>query len=386
MDFTLSQEQNLLVDAVAAFVRDELLPHEDRVEALDEVPPELIKQIRERALERGIYAFNMPESVGGGGLDYLTQALVERELAKVSWALHVFVARPSKILMACKGEQIERYLLPTIRGERVDCFALTEPGAGSDAQAIRTRAERSGDDFILNGSKHFISHGLHADFAIVFAVTGQREIKGRMRNQVTAFLVDADTPGFTRRRGPVAACNRGYHTAELFFDDCRVPATQILGELHAGWEVANAWLTAGRVMVAANCIGQARRALDLALPWAANRLQFGQRIANYQGVSFKLADMEAQIRAAELTTFHAAWKLDQGTMTDADAAIAKLLASETLGVVTDHAVQILGGMGLMREGGVERLWRNARIERIWEGTSEIQRHIISREMLRRSGY
>lgn len=385
MDFSLSHEQILLVDTVRQFVQKELLPHESAVENADAVDPQLIAQIRQKALAAGLYAFNMPESVGGGGLDYFTQALVERELAKVSWGLHVYVARPSKILMACQGAQIERYLLPTVRGEKVDCFALTEPGAGSDANAIKTRAVRDGDDFVINGNKHFISHALHADFAIVFAVTNTVELRGKTRNAVTAFLVDRDTPGLTMRRGPKCVSNRGYHTAELFFDDCRVPASQVLGAVDQGWEVANAWLTAGRVMVAANCIGQAHRAHDLALHWAANRQQFGQRIANYQGISFKLADMATDIRAAELLTLFTAWKMDAGTMTEGDAGMAKLMASEVLGRVSDHAVQILGGMGLMDEGIAERLWRNARIERIWEGTSEIQRHIIGRELLRTLG-
>ena len=382
MDFQLSQEQQMLVDAVKSFVAKELLPHEAAVDRADAVSPELAAQIRGKAIAAGFYAFNMPEEVGGGGLDYLSQALIERELAKCSWALHVFVARPSKILMACKGAQVEDYLLPCVRGEKIDCFALTEPGAGSDANAIKTRAVPDGDDYVLNGSKHFISHAGHADFAIVFAVTGTYEHNGRQRNQVTSFLVDRDTPGMTIRRGPKCVSNRGYHTYELFFDDCRVPASKVLGEVGKGWEVANAWLTAGRVMVAANCIGQAQRALEVSLQWAADRKQFGQAIGSYQGVSFKLADMATEIAAAELLTLFTAWKMDQGNMTDGEAGMAKLFASEVLGRVADEAVQIFGGMGLMDEGPVERIWRNARIERIWEGTSEIQRHIISRELLR----
>ena len=382
MDFSLTHEQTLLVDTVRSFVAKELLPHETAVEQADAVDPELIAQIRSRAKEAGLYAFNMPESVGGGGLDYVTQVLVERELSKVSWALHVYVARPSKILMACKGEQIERYLLPTIAGDKVDCFALTEPGAGSDANAIRTKAVRDGEHFVITGNKHFISHALHADYAIVFAVTGQIVQRGKKRNAVTAFLVDTNAPGLTMRRGPKCVSNRGYHTAELFFDNCRVHETQVLGEVDEGWEVAGAWLTAGRVTVAANCIGQAQRAMELACNWAANRSQFGQKISSFQGISFKLADMATEIRAAEILTLYTANKMDLGTMTDGDAGMAKLMASEVLGRVTDNAVQILGGMGLMDEGVVERLWRNARIERIWEGTSEIQRHIIGRELVR----
>lgn len=209
MNFQLTQEQEMLVDSVRSFVEKELLPYEEQVDRADEVSPELAAQIRGKAIVAGFYAFNMPEEVGGGGLDYLSQALIERELSKVSWALHVFVARPSKILMACKGEQINDYLLPCIQGEKIDCFALTEPGAGSDANAIKTRAVREGDDFILNGSKHFISHAGHADFAIVFAVTDTYEHNGKKRNAVTSFLVDRNTPGMTIRRGPKCVSNRG---------------------------------------------------------------------------------------------------------------------------------------------------------------------------------
>ncbi|GAA0693872.1 acyl-CoA dehydrogenase family protein [Marinobacterium maritimum] len=382
MDFQLTEEHQMLIDSVSAFVEKELLPYEAEVEAKGEVSPELAEQIRNKALEAGFYAFNMPEEVGGPGLDYVSQALIERELSKVSWALHVYVARPSKILMACTGHQIEEYLLPCVRGERSDCFALTEPDAGSDAAGIKTRAVRDGDDFVLKGSKHFISHAGDADFAIVFAVTGTHEVNGRQRNEVTAFLVDTDTPGLDIRRGPTCVSNRGYHQYELFFDDCRVPASKVLGEVGKGWAVANDWLTAGRVMVAANCVGQAQRAMDLSVGWAAERKQFGQVIGKNQGVSFKLADMATNIRAADLLTLFTAQKMDLGTMTDGDAGMAKLFASETLAKVSDEAVQIFGGMGLMDELPLERIWRNARIERIWEGTSEIQRHIISRELLR----
>ncbi|KVH29862.1 acyl-CoA dehydrogenase [Burkholderia cepacia] len=383
MDFSLTHEQEMLVSSLRQFVEKELQPHEFAVDRADDVSPELADSIRRKALELGFYAFNMPESAGGPGLDYLTQALVERELGRTSWALHVFVARPSKILMACKGDQIERYLKPTVRGERVDCFALTEPGAGSDAMGIRTRAVRDGDDYVINGSKHFISHADTADFVILFAVTGEEEVRGQKRKRVTCFLIDKDTPGMTVRRGPHCTSLRGYHQSEIFLTDCRVSTAQILGEEHRGFELANDWLTAGRVMVAANNIGRAQRAFEMAAEWAATRHQFGKRIGEFQGTSFKLADMQTEIRAAELVTLYTAQKLDLGTMTDGDAALAKLLATETLGRVTDHAVQIYGGMGLMDELPIERFWRDARIERIWEGTSEIQRHILSKEILRR---
>ena len=372
----------MLVDTVRRFVETELQPHEFDVDRADAVAPELAAQIRQRAIELGLYAFNMPEEVGGAGLDYVTQALLERELGRTSWALQVFVGRPSKILMACQGEQIERYLKPVIRGERVDCFGLTEPGAGSDAMGIRTRAVRDGADFVINGSKHFISHADTADFVILFAVSGEEEVKNRTRKRVTAFLVDKNTPGMEIRRGPRCTSLKGYHQSEIFFSDCRLHERQILGQEHKGFDLANQWLTAGRVMVAANCVGRAQRAFEMATEWAGTRKQFGKAIGAFQGTSFKLADMATSIRAAELLTFYSADKLDKGIMTDGDAGMAKLFATEMLGRVTDDAVQIYGGMGLMDELPIERFWRDARIERIWEGTSEIQRHIISRELLR----
>lgn len=385
MDFALSDEHELIVQTTRDFVRKELLPHEDMVEARGSVPEELAQSIQQKAKDVGLFAFNMPETVGGAGLDHFTQALVERELAHVGWALQVNVIRPSNILMACEGGyQIETYLMPAMRGEKLGCFALTEPGAGSDAGGIRTKAVQDGNDFIVNGSKHFISHAKLADFAVLFAVTGTYEYKGRQRNEVTAFLIDLDADGIEIQPDEGTTSNRGYGSAAIFFNGCRVPAQNVIGQVGKGWDVANAFLTAGRVMIAANCVGQAQRAMEMAANWARERVQFGRRIGDNQGVSFKLADMATEIAAAELLTLKAAWKMDQGTMTDADAGMAKLFASEVLGRVTDNTVQIHGGLGLMRGVPVERLWRNARIERIWEGTSEIQRHIIGKSMMNRS--
>jgi alkylation response protein AidB-like acyl-CoA dehydrogenase len=324
----------------------------------------------------------MPEEVGGGGLDALSQMLMERELGKVNWAVQKFVGRPSAILMACKGEQIEKYLLPTVKGDKSEVFALTEPGSGSDAMSISTRAERDGDDYILKGQKHFISGVGLPDFAIVFTVTGIEETKRGPRKQVTAFLVDRDTPGFTIRRGPRCVAYRAYDNYELFFDNVRLNKRQILGEEHKGFVHAEEWLVGGRVFIAANCCGKAERAMELALNWAATRKQFGQTIGKFQGISFKLADMKTELAAADALVTYVCWKLQNGTMTNGDAAMAKLYASEMLGRVTDQAIQVFGGMGLMEELPLEMMWRDARIERIWEGTSEIQRHIISREMLR----
>ena len=385
MDFALTDEQEMIVDTVRTFVDRELVPHEDDVERLGEVPPDLVKGIRRRSLDAGIYAANMPTEFGGGGLDNLTMAMVDRAFGWTQYALHYIVARPSNILQACTGGQVENYLVPTVRGERVDCLAMSEPGAGSDIRGMSCRAERQGDDYLINGTKHFISHADLADYTILFAATGEEQTARGPKKLITAFLVDHDTPGFEMASGYNCVSNRGYHNMILNFDDCRVPASKVLGEEHKGFEVANAWLGATRLQVAAICLGRADRALSVATEWAASREQFGQQIGKFQGVSFKLADMRTKLTEAELMTYRAAWRMDRDHMTDGDAAMAKISSTEMLQFVADEAIQILGGMGLMDELPLERIWRDARVDRIWDGTSEIQRHIISREMLRPLG-
>jgi acyl-CoA dehydrogenase len=385
MDFGLDDEQRAIVDTVRAFVTRELYPHEEEVERRNEVTPELAAHIRDRAMQAGLYAANMPAELGGGGLDAVGMTLVERELGKASYALQWLVARPSNILQACEGDQREQYLLRAVRGERHDCLAMTEPGAGSDVRSMTTRAVRDGDDYVLDGTKHFISHADKSDFVILFAVTGTEELRGRKVNLISGFLVDLDSPGLTVVPGPRSVSHRGYHHSELVFEGCRVPAANRLGEEGRGFDLMGEWLGASRLTVAASSVGRARRVLELTTQWAADRTQFGQQIGKFQGVGFQLADMATELEAAELLTLRAAWKLDQGTMTDQDAAMAKVFASEALGRITDRALQIHGGMGLMEELPIERFWRDARVERIWDGTSEIQRHIISRSLLRPLG-
>ncbi len=381
MDFELTSQQALIAETARRFVSAHLMPHEENIERLGEVPDELRHQLKALAMEAGLYAANMPESVGGAGLNNVELALLERELGRVSLPLASCVLRPAPILKACAGEQIERYLKPVVRGDRVDCFALTEPGAGSDANNISTQAVADGDDFILNGSKHFISHADVADFAIIFAVSGMTE-GARPRKLITSFLVDKGTPGFEVRRMGRAVGNRGYHQCELFFTDCRVLGSQVLGEVHRGFDVAKEWLFASRLAIAANCVGRAERILEMSLQWAATRRTFGKPIADHQGIGFKLADMATEIEAAKLLTLQCAWKIDRGEGSEAVVAMAKMYSSEMLGRVADNAVQIFGGMGVMQEMPVERFWRDARVERIWDGTSEIQRHLIARELTR----
>jgi acyl-CoA dehydrogenase len=386
MDFSLTEEQRSIVSVTRSFVERELYPHEREVEATGVLPPGIAEQIRDRSLQAGLYAANMPEEVGGAGLDSVTQVLFEKELGKASYALHSCVGRPSNILLAGSETQKERYLFPSVRGERRDCLALTEPAAGSDLRAMRTRAVRDGDGWRINGTKHFISHAQESDFVILFAVTGSTEDAAEDRaKSMSAFLVDLDAPGVAVHDGYRNVSHRGYTNAILDFDDCYVGPDALLGEEGKGFDLAGTWLGSTRLQVAANCLGRAERALDLSVRQAAERVQFGQRIGRFQGVSFKLADMAVELRAAELLTLDAAWRHDQGLAQDADFARAKLKATEVLAMVADEAIQIHGGMGLMEELPLERIWRDARIERIWDGTSEIQRHIISRSLLRPLG-
>ena len=325
MDLSLTDEQRLIAATVRDFVERELYPHEVDVERLAEVPSQLARTIRKKAIAARLYAPNMPADLGGGGLDAVGVVLAEQELGRARYALQMLIERPSNILQACQGEQRERYLLPAVRGERHDCVAMTEPEAGSDVRSMTTTAQRDGDSYLVNGTKHFISHADVADFIILFAATGEEQTPRGPKKLITALLV------------------------------------------------------------AATSVGRARRVMEAAVQWAAGRRQFGQPIGRFQGVGFQLADRFTELEAAEMLTLRAAAQLDQGTMTDADAAMAKLYASEMLGRVTDSAVQIFGGMGLMTELPVERWWRDARVERIWDGTSEIQRQIIARSLLRPYG-
>ena len=386
MDFGLTDEQKMIVETTRAFVETELYPHEAEVERTGVLRMDLVRELQAKAMAAGLYAANMPEEVGGAGLDTLSWLLYEKELGRANYALHwTCVARPSNILLAGTPDQRERYLMPCIRGETWDCLAMTEPGAGSDLRGMKASAREEGGDWVLNGTKHFISHADIAGFTIAFMASGEEDTPRGPKKRITAFFVDKGTPGFSVRDGYRNVSHRGYTNAILEFDNCRVPKDQVLGEPHKGFEVANTWLGATRLQVASTCLGRADRALALAIAYAAERRQFGQQIGKFQGVSFKLADMALALKAAELLTREAGWKFDQGTVTEADMAMAKLKATEALAFIADEAIQIHGGMGLMDDLPLERIWRDARVERIWEGTSEIQRHIISRELLRAVG-
>ncbi len=385
MQFGLTEEQEMIVSTVRRFVEEEIYPHEQEVERTGIVRPEVAEAIKAKTQELGFYACNFPEEVGGAGLSHLEFALVERELGRGSMALTHFFGRPQNILMACEGEQRERYLLPAVRGERMDALAMTEPDAGSDVRGMKCMAKRDGGDWVVNGTKHFISGADHADFIICFIATGEDQTPKGPKKRITAFLVDRGHPGFEIADGYESVSHRGYKNMILRFEDCRLPDTAVLGEVDGGFAVMNEWLYATRITVATMAVGRARRVFDMGLAYAAEREQFGQKIGKFQGVGFKLADMITEIDAADWLTLASAWRLDQGLPANREIASAKLYASEMLARVTDETIAIHGGMGLMNDLPLERFWRDARVERIWDGTSEIQRHIISRELLRPLG-
>ena len=385
MNYNLTAEQDMIVRSLRAFREQELEPYEAEVDRSGEVSEELGQRIKSKALEMGFYAPNLPVEIGGGGLDYKTLALFERELGKTSYGLHGYIHRPSEILMACKGDQVDNYLKPCVSGEKKEVFALTEPGAGSDIMSMTTKAVREGDEFVINGSKHFISSPVIPDFAILFAWTGVQQTKRGERKLVTAFLVDRDTPGFEITRGPRCAAQRAYHTWQLSFHQCRVHQDQILGNEGQGFELADKWLTMGRVWVAAAACGKMERLLELATSYAAQRKQFGQAIGKFQGTSFKLADMATEIYTARVAVMHAATLKDNGLPFVNEASMAKLFASEAAVRVTSNAIQVHGGYGYFKDSPVERYFRDARVTTIYEGTSEVQRLIIARQILALQG-
>lgn len=385
MNMETSHETELLVNTVRRFVETEMYPHEDAVDRLGHVPDEIGRQIEARAHELGLFACNLPEEVGGGGLGYGEMALIEREYGKTSHALQSWAARPTELLLACEGDQRARYLLPAVRGEKRELFALTEPDAGSDVMGMKSNARRDGADWILNGSKHFISGPCMPDFAIVFAATGEDDTPRGPRKRITAFLVDVGMPGFDCREGTTCVSYRGYKNFQLSFDNVRLGPEQVLGEEGRGLELSGKWLGMGRIWVGATCCGKAARILDMATDWAATRRQFGKPIGTFQATGFRLANGAMNLRAAQLLVDDAVARAEEGVMSDADAAMVKVFCSEMLCTIADDAVQIFGGMGLMEELPIQRFWRDSRLERIWDGTSEIQRHIITRSILRPLG-
>jgi alkylation response protein AidB-like acyl-CoA dehydrogenase len=387
MDFSFSPEEKALADAFRDFIKREVRPLEDTLRpiymATDGESPQLreaLLDIRKRSAELGFYSVDIPTELGGGGLSYVGQALL-REVAGATGSFLAIACLsgpegPTGLVQGMTPALQERLLPPFLRAEISACFALTEPDAGSDNQSMKTRAVKDGDEWVLNGTKHFITNGQHADFAQVFAVT---DAEKKAAGGVTCFVVEKGTPGFSVGKTQ-AVIYGGQGPCELVFDDCRVPEENIIGEVGMGFYAAMQFLTGGRANIAAMCVGLGDYLLKTSVEHAQNRVQFGKPIGKMQGVSFQLADMAMEVELARLAAYKLAWLADQGEPLIQAAAFSKLFATEMVGRAADTAIQVHGGIGLTRELGLERIYRFVRILRIVEGTSEVQRYLIGKSL------
>ncbi|WP_432037420.1 acyl-CoA dehydrogenase family protein [Streptomyces cucumeris] len=380
MDFRLTERQARL-KADARALTDLIAGYEIACEENNGLPESAHATIRDAVLDSGLQAVNMPAEWGGAGLTIAEQATVQEELGRLTGALWDMVWRPANALRFCTPEQRERFLVPVIEGRRRDCYAVTEPGAGSDPQNLATTATRNDAGWVLNGEKWFVTVGDHADFMIVLAAAGPE-------GAPTLFLVDKDTPGIEMTRVPRFMHTFVYEHPEFTFTDVQVGEDAVLGGIGGGYDITRSWFTEERLMIAARTIGAAERALELARDWAVEREQFGAPIASYQLIQGMLADCAVDIAVNRAYTHQVAWEVDQASPEDrktlhAKASIAKLAASEASGRVIDRCLQIFGGRGYDRSYAVERLYRELRVDRIWEGTSEIQRLIIANELVKR---
>jgi butyryl-CoA dehydrogenase len=381
MQIELNEEQQLLRDAVRRFAAEVVAPRAKEIDESGEFPRSFFAQ----AGELGLAGVAVPEEHGGAGMDTLAYCLVIEEISRVCATSGVILSVNNSLvcdplLKFGSDEQKERFLEPLASGRMLGCFALTEPGAGSDPAALRTTAARDGDGYVLNGNKIFITNGTHAEVALVFASV---DLSQRHRG-ITAFIVPADTPGYSHGTHEFKLGVNASGTTELAFEDMRVPEAQRLGAEGEGFKVAMAALDGGRIGIAAQAVGIAQGAFEEALAYAEERHQFGQPLAAFQAIQFYLADMATEIDAARLLAWKAAWAKDQGRRYTLEAAQAKLFASEMAQRVTNKALQIHGGYGYTKEYNVERYFRDARITEIYEGTSEIQKMVIADWVIKNS--
>lgn len=379
MDFTLTPEQELFRKSAREFALKELEPIAAEIDREHRVPFEALKKLA----ELGYMGMTVPEEYGGIGADMLSYIVVMEELsrscASTSTAFSVQNSLCNTPLVEFGTEEQKRTYLPDLAaGKRFGAFALTEPESGSDAAGMKTTAVAKGNYFVLNGSKRFITNAGFADIFLVFALTDP----AAGNRGVSCFIVERGTPGFTVGKEEDKLGIRGTSTCELFFEDCRVPKENLLGELNRGFKVAMITLDAGRIAIAAQAVGIAQAALDEAIKYSKERKAFGKFLCEFQDIQFKLAEMKAKVEAARLLTYKAAWKKDHKLDYIMDSSIAKLYAAEIASEVVDVALQIHGGYGYIRDYKVERLYRDVRITRIYEGTSEIQKLIIARELLK----
>ncbi len=388
MDFTLSKEHEMARSLFREFAEKEVKPLAIEVDETEEFPVETVKKMA----KAGFLGIPIPKEYGGQGCDVLTYAMCVEELAKVCGTTSIIVSAHTSlccdpILTYGTEEQKQKYLPDLASGRKIGAFGLTEPGAGTDAQGQQTKAVLDGDEWVLNGSKIFITNGKQADVYIVIAVTGTVEKKGRTSKEISAFIVEKGTPGFTFGTKEKKMGIRGSSTYELIFTDCRIPKENLLGQKGKGFGIAMHTLDGGRIGVAAQALGIGEGALDRTVAYVKERKQFGRTIAQFQNTQFQLANMATQAQAAQLLVYRAARMKDQYTKDhktsySVEAAQAKLYAAEMAMDVTTKAVQLHGGYGYTREYEVERMMRDAKITEIYEGTSEVQRMVISGALLK----
>ncbi|WP_433282917.1 acyl-CoA dehydrogenase family protein [Pseudonocardia xinjiangensis] len=379
MDFSLGDEERQIRDTIRTFVEREVMPLEDEVlrnerAGLPGLEPGVLRELQEKAKRAGFWGINTPEEYGGIALGAVMSAILAMEVGR-TFVPFSFGGSADNILYGADEEQKKIYLLPTIAGERRSCFAITEPGAGSDARNIRTRATRSGADWVINGEKTFITGGNEADFCMVFAVTDRE--KGA-DGGITCFLVDRDM-GW--KSSPIPTMGQ-WGPAALSFQDVRVPAANVLGEVGRGFDLAMRWIGQGRFMIPARAVGAAERLLGMAIDYANIRESMGHKIADYQAIQWQIADSQVEIEATKWLTLYAAWRVSRGLDPRHASSIAKLHGATTANNVVDRVLQIHGGMGYTKELPIERWYRELRLLRIFEGTDEIQRRTIARNLLK----
>jgi acyl-CoA dehydrogenase len=380
MDFALTEEQKMMVDTIRRFIAEELKPLEDDLENTGALDDAKARAVHEKAKELGLYALNMPPELGGGGLSNLDRIICEEQFGHTTdYLIRRAFGNVYEPLLHCKGDQVDRWLKPTVEGQRTCAIAITEPGAGSDAAGIKTRAVKNGNGqggWVLNGGKHFISDGFWSDFFLVSAKTGEKEI--------SMFMVDKGLAGFTLGKDQKMMGIRGTPHIELFFDNVQLDDAALLGEAGQGFKLAMGALNVVRLaQVGARAVGKSSHVLEMMIDYAGQRQQFNTRIGDFQMIQQLIADSVIEVNAARWMVYHAAWMLDQGFDAREQIAMVKVHAAETLGRVVDRAVQVFGGMGFCKELPIERYYRDARIYRIFDGTSEIHRGVIAKSAIKK---
>ncbi len=383
MEFKLDKKHEMARSLFREFAENEVKPLAQEIDETEAFPQETV----EKMAKYGFLGIPVPKQYGGQGCDILTYAMCVEELAKVCGTTAVIVSAHTSlcidpILTYGSEAQKQKYVVPLAKGEKLGAFGLTEPGAGTDAQGQQTKAVLDGDEWVLNGSKCFITNGKYADVYIVIAVTGTVERKGKTAKEISAFIVEKGTPGFSFGTKEKKMGIRGSATYELIFTDCRIPKENLLGQRGKGFKIALHTLDGGRIGIAAQALGLAEGALESTVKYVKERKQFGKTISSFQNTQFQLADMATRAKAAQLMVYRAAVAKDTQPSYGVEAAMAKLYAAEAALEITSKAVQLHGGYGYIREYDVERMMRDAKITEIYEGTSEVQRMVISADLLK----